>query len=410
MPSAPASWTSFSAYKAAVKRCFWARMLHPIYPPQSIGSLHLISAGGAGPGYYERVQSIDWSLAYTKGFGAVLEQVRTEWKERYDFVLVDSRTGVSDVAGISTIQLPDQLVYLFTANRQSIDGASAALQTILASRQKMPVDREQMLALPVLSRFAQDKEYDLASRWMSEAVRAATPAFAPWLSRDVSVESLMRVIRIPEVAYWTFGERIPVLLEPNSASDPQSITYPMTNIAALVARGLADTEQLLLSRESYIASATHNQRSAKYIGIDANLVPVAISSSQEPRAQEFRRSLAAASAQLGIRIIDEQQLAAGQAWLKHLTLARILIVLLDDQITNFQSAEIEGFFSVTLRSAEGGLILPIALTPLALTNAPSLLQSFQFIDGGAGLTSEVLGRIEAAVHRVTATGSGAGAQ
>jgi hypothetical protein len=88
-----------------------------------------------------------------------------------------------------------------------------------------------------------------------------------------------------------------------------------------------------------------------------------------------------------------------------LTLARILIVLVDDQITNFQSAEIEGFFSVTLRSAEGGLILPIALTPHAVSKAPSLLQSFQFIDGEAGLTPQVLEQIQSTVRRVTATGS-----
>lgn len=174
----------------------WARLLHPVNTPQSIATLHFISAGNSQPGYYERVQSIDWNLAYAKGLGSVLEQLRNEWKELYDFILVDSRTGVSDVAGISTIQLPDRLVYLFTANRQSIDGAGAALKTIIASRQKMPLDREQLLALPVLSRFAQDKEYDLATLWMNEAMQASAPAFASWLSREVSVESIMRVTRI----------------------------------------------------------------------------------------------------------------------------------------------------------------------------------------------------------------------
>ena len=45
-------------------------------------------------------------------------------KRHYDYTLIDSRTGLSDVADICTIHLPDMLVDCFTFSEQGIDGAA----------------------------------------------------------------------------------------------------------------------------------------------------------------------------------------------------------------------------------------------------------------------------------------------
>lgn len=50
--------------------------------------------------------------------------------KRYDYVLIDSRTGLSDIAEICTVQMPDDLVVCFTLSDQSIDGASRIAQHI----------------------------------------------------------------------------------------------------------------------------------------------------------------------------------------------------------------------------------------------------------------------------------------
>ena len=55
-------------------------------------------------------------------------------KARYEYILIDSRTGVSDASGICTVQLPDVLVVLFTLNNQSIDGASGVARSVQAQR------------------------------------------------------------------------------------------------------------------------------------------------------------------------------------------------------------------------------------------------------------------------------------
>ena len=62
-------------------------------------------------GYFNKVRSFDVQDFYLKkGGGYFIETLRTEWKSLYDFVLIDSRTGITDIGGICTIQLPDILI------------------------------------------------------------------------------------------------------------------------------------------------------------------------------------------------------------------------------------------------------------------------------------------------------------
>jgi hypothetical protein len=57
----------------------------------------------------------------------------------YDYVLIDSRTGVSDTSGICTMQMPDTLVVCFTLNHQSIKGALAVAHSVKEARPEMRI-------------------------------------------------------------------------------------------------------------------------------------------------------------------------------------------------------------------------------------------------------------------------------
>jgi hypothetical protein len=90
------------------------------------GVLDFVGAGQQGPTYGPRVNTFQWGKFYDKlGGGVFLEAVKLRLREDYDFVLIDSRTGISDTSGICTVQMPDDLVVGFTLNRQSIFGAAA---------------------------------------------------------------------------------------------------------------------------------------------------------------------------------------------------------------------------------------------------------------------------------------------
>ncbi len=95
-------------------------------------------------------------------FAALRERMR---RGGYDHVLIDSRTGTSDLAGICTLLLPDTVVVGFALNNQSIEGGAEVARQIRASERPIRV-------LPVPMR-VEDTEQDKHERRR----RVATHAF-----------------------------------------------------------------------------------------------------------------------------------------------------------------------------------------------------------------------------------------
>ncbi len=94
------------------------------------GALHFVGAGRQGASYGSRVNRFRWDEFYEElGGGIFLEHVKEILKAEYDYILIDSRTGLSDTSGICTVQMPDELVVCFTMNRQSMEGAAATARS-----------------------------------------------------------------------------------------------------------------------------------------------------------------------------------------------------------------------------------------------------------------------------------------
>lgn len=94
------------------------------------GALEFVAAGRQDAGYAVSVTSFNWQDFYDKlGGGVFLEALKRRLRNDYDYILIDSRTGISDTSGICTVQMPDDLVVLFTLNQQSMKGAAAIAQS-----------------------------------------------------------------------------------------------------------------------------------------------------------------------------------------------------------------------------------------------------------------------------------------
>jgi cellulose biosynthesis protein BcsQ len=95
------------------------------------GRLDFLSAGRQNRDYSAAVCSLDWDNFYDRlGGGRFFRAMREDMKQNYDYVLIDSRTGLSDVADICTIELPDVLAVCFTLSDQSIEGAANVARQI----------------------------------------------------------------------------------------------------------------------------------------------------------------------------------------------------------------------------------------------------------------------------------------
>ena len=198
-------------------------------------SLSIITAGKQTSKYPESVQNLNWNELFEKeNIGAWLNELREEWIEEYDIVLIDSRTGISDIGGICTIILPDVLVLMFTTNLQSIDGVMKVMRSARSAQDDLPVDRDLLVALPVLARDESQTEYDRSEAWRDRIADKMAEFLRDWLMRKVTPRDVLQKLYIPYVAYWSFGERLPVFEKEEELEDPRKIGAAYARLATLI--------------------------------------------------------------------------------------------------------------------------------------------------------------------------------
>jgi hypothetical protein len=89
------------------------------------GQIWVMPAGRRDAAYQSALARIDWLKLYREQEGFLLfEDTKVQWEQEFkpDYVLIDSRTGHSDVEGICTRQLPDAVAVFFFPNEQNLLG------------------------------------------------------------------------------------------------------------------------------------------------------------------------------------------------------------------------------------------------------------------------------------------------
>lgn len=102
--------------------------------------------------------ALDWDNFWdTLHGGQYFDALRSYLKANYDYALIDSRTGLSDVADICTIHLPDIIVDCFTLSTQGIEGGAAVANAIRETYE----DRERaVLPVPMRIETAEKEKLD----------------------------------------------------------------------------------------------------------------------------------------------------------------------------------------------------------------------------------------------------------
>jgi len=97
--------------------------------------IDLLPAGQQSVGYSIKVNSFNWISFYQSlGGRRFLAYMAAQVRNVYDYILIDSRTGVSDTSGICTVEMPDLVVVCFTLNEQSIRGAANVCESMMNQR------------------------------------------------------------------------------------------------------------------------------------------------------------------------------------------------------------------------------------------------------------------------------------
>jgi MinD-like ATPase involved in chromosome partitioning or flagellar assembly len=100
------------------------------------GSVRLMRSGFGDEGYSARLGAINWQHLYERRDGyLLLEDLKAQWEAlNPDYVLIDSRTGFTDVGGVCTRQLPDAVAALFIPNEDNVRGMERIAEGVRRER------------------------------------------------------------------------------------------------------------------------------------------------------------------------------------------------------------------------------------------------------------------------------------
>ena len=171
----------------------------------------ILPAGNLDKDYATKVNLFDWDDFYKVWYGyGFIEYLKTQFKNQADFILIDSKTGVTDVGGICTLQIPDAVVLFFSLNEQSIQGTERIIRSINKSKSISKKEPPKLFIIP--SRVEKYLEKDRLNEWSEKAAQT----LGKFIKNDPyeNVTEYLNETLIPHVPYYTFGEELAVRVIP----------------------------------------------------------------------------------------------------------------------------------------------------------------------------------------------------
>jgi hypothetical protein len=173
------------------------------WPFPGDGTLDLLSAGRQGAAYAARVNSFNWKNFYERyGGRGFLDAAIKSMRSEYDYVLIDSRTGVSDTSGICTVQFPDALVACFTLNTQSIEGCAAVVRSAKDQRADRPL---RVFPVPMRVEDGEKKKLDAGLDYAYERFDPFLAAPPLGMNPD-QVEIYWGAVAVPYKRFYAYEE------------------------------------------------------------------------------------------------------------------------------------------------------------------------------------------------------------
>jgi MinD-like ATPase involved in chromosome partitioning or flagellar assembly len=362
----------------------WRDSVVRLKAPGAEHPLAFMPAGRLDHNYLQRVQALDWDELYARKFGRFLESMRAEWVADFDFILIDSRTGVSDSGGVCTIQLPNYLVVLCTANDQSVSGVADIATRAQEGQAKLPLDRGRLLVVPVPTRLDQT-EYELRKLWHERFVRALGGFVREWAGAEKGVVAeLVQHLGVPYIPYWSYGEGIPTLRD--TSADKLSVGFAHETLAALLANDLGSVDDLLSNREGFVRQAAAGSRSEGeqvdvFLSYAAADQKTALALTEQLRERGYTVRLGGETREVHSPAASVRALSA-----RDVRSAKSVVILVGSDPSQAQAFEVQE--AVTDALSQAKTIVPIFLAPspngrsrvrTAASGVTSLLAQFQGI-------------------------------
>ena len=204
------------------------RFITPIrtYPK---GDLWLMPAGKQDAGYADRVNAFDWANFYEKLNGSLcIEYMKKELSDFADYIIVDSRTGITDIGGICTLQLPDAVVLLFASNWQNVDG----VEQIILNLRENPVIKEMNKTITIIPVPARIEFYHpRREKWKKEFIKRFSEYLPDYIDKKKKFFDDVEILYFPQ---HSGEEEIAVDKPEEDGSGRTSISYSYYRLAEYI--------------------------------------------------------------------------------------------------------------------------------------------------------------------------------
>lgn len=187
--------------------------------------IDLIKSGKFNNSYAKNISGFDW-IDFYKSFPSFFRILAQYLETKYDYILIDSRTGLSDTSGICTMLMPEKLVLVFAPNDQNIDGViNVAKQSI--DYRLTSYDERNLNIYPLPSRIDSNNILK-RPEWLNKYTGKFEKLFIEKYYLDEC--KLLNYFEKASIRYihdYAFGEEIPVLSE--SLTDNKNISNDYNN-------------------------------------------------------------------------------------------------------------------------------------------------------------------------------------
>lgn len=184
-----------------------------------IPNLSFLKAGQFDDKYSGKVNTFNWEGLYNKS-PSLIRLLAERLAEEYRYVLIDSRTGHTDISGICTMLMPQKLVVVFTPNRQSYTGIEELVKQATDYRRQSD-DLRPLMVYPLPSRIEFSRD-DLRADWRfgkpEQNIIGYQPLFEELLKEvyelpNCKLNDYFEDVQIQQSPNYAYGEEIAVLVE-----------------------------------------------------------------------------------------------------------------------------------------------------------------------------------------------------
>jgi len=254
------------------------------------GALHFLSPGKQKNGDYQATLSaLDWDNFYDNLYGGqFLDALRAYMQDNYDYVLIDSRTGLGDIADICTVHLPDMVVDCFTLATQGIEGAAMIAKMIQAHTDR-PIT---ILPVPMRIDHAQIEKVDAGLKFAANEFEGLPAGMSEEQRREYWAE-----VEVPYRPSYAYEETLATI-----GDRPGSQSGLLPSYERIVARITKGAVKTLPPREEWLRLRTRLLFSRTQ---SSNLPEVVLDFSPEDQLWAEWIAAVLASAEITVRWVDE---------------------------------------------------------------------------------------------------------